>query len=61
MRPCLRIFLERILPAKPGNEPISFELSDDNNEYLEEFGQKIILIVSEGNLTAKEALPLSHI
>lgn len=56
----LRLFLERMLPAKPSHEPISIEFTADKkqDDYLEACGHELIQAVSEGKVAPSDALPL---
>jgi hypothetical protein len=58
----LRLFLERMLPAKPTQEPISvnFDQEERNNTgSLLSFGKNVISCVAGGNITPKDGQVLS--
>jgi hypothetical protein len=52
----LRLFLERILPPRPHEEPINFELPMDitNKELLLTMGEKVLLAVANQGITPNQ-------
>ena len=49
----LRLFLERILPAKPHNEPVNLELPEDitKRELLLTMGEKVLRAIANQDIT----------
>jgi hypothetical protein len=60
--PMLRLFLERMLPAKPTQNPVEVTLTQENIaqiSYLESYGRDLILAVSNGHISPNDARSLS--
>ncbi|CAM4424140.1 MAG: hypothetical protein LEGION0403_FIIPPAGN_02728 [Legionella sp.] len=54
----LRLFLERMLPAKPSDEPIQFSIPDCNTSYTQTIsciGKEALQAVTSGVITPDEA------
>lgn len=56
----LRLFLERMLPAKPVQEPFAIEFTTDEKQvaYVEICGYEVIRAVSDGAISPSDAVPL---
>jgi len=60
----LRVFLERLLPARPKDEPINFEIPDgplNNAEALHQLALRLIGTVASGELTPEQGQKLSSL
>lgn len=58
----LRLFLERMLPAKPRAEPIQIDLPVGNfsdARTLSNFGSEVLKAVASGNMTTAEAVQVA--
>jgi hypothetical protein len=58
----LRLFLERMLPAKPHDEPIQINIPDCNNSFTQTIsciGQEALQAVTSGVITPDEANKVS--
>lgn len=54
----LRLFLERMLPAKPNDEPIQINIPDGSSSYtqaLSYYGKEALRAVTSGTITPNEA------
>ena len=56
----LRLILERLMPAKPTQEPVAIEFIADEKkvDYLEACGYELIQAISDGDISTADALPL---
>lgn len=59
----LRLFMERMLPAKPVDDTVSFNLPGNLNsrEVLYKLGESVIKSVSEGELTPSEGQAITSL
>lgn len=59
----LRLFMERMLPAKPTDDTVTFNLSGNLNsrETLYKLGESVIKSVSEGDLTPNEGQAITSL